>query len=156
MPCFARQAACRGNEKARAWRASKNPELAERTGLEPATSGVTGQHSNQLNYRSVVLKSDLYDVTELLLRTFASRAACCMFRAAHFTSITTCHGNRHGVPTGIRTPVATVKGWCPRPLDDGDSVGIWWSQPGSNRRPLQCHCSALPAELWPHAGNAKE
>jgi hypothetical protein len=26
--------------------------VAERTGLEPATSGVTGQHSNQLNYRS--------------------------------------------------------------------------------------------------------
>ena len=26
--------------------------LAERTGLEPATSAVTGQHSNQLNYRS--------------------------------------------------------------------------------------------------------
>src|SRR5215203_3226092 len=25
----------------------------------------------------------------------------------------------------------------------------WWSQTGSNRRPLQCHCSALPAELWP-------
>ncbi len=28
--------------------------LAERTGLEPATSGVTGRHSNQLNYRSVL------------------------------------------------------------------------------------------------------
>src|SRR5690606_1694570 len=27
---------------------------------------------------------------------------------------------RIGVPTGIRTPVSTVKGWCPRPLDDGD------------------------------------
>jgi hypothetical protein len=26
--------------------------LAEWTGLEPATSGVTGQHSNQLNYHS--------------------------------------------------------------------------------------------------------
>ena len=26
--------------------------LAERTGLEPATSGVTGRHSDQLNYRS--------------------------------------------------------------------------------------------------------
>src|SRR5207302_2804817 len=24
-----------------------------------------------------------------------------------------------------------------------------WSQPGSNRRPLACHASALPAELWP-------
>ena len=27
--------------------------VAERTGLEPATSAVTGQHSNQLNYRSL-------------------------------------------------------------------------------------------------------
>jgi hypothetical protein len=27
--------------------------LAERTGLEPATPGVTGRYSNQLNYRSV-------------------------------------------------------------------------------------------------------
>ena len=27
-------------------------KLAEWTGLEPATSGVTGQHSNQLNYHS--------------------------------------------------------------------------------------------------------
>ena len=28
--------------------------LAERTGLEPATPGVTGRYSNQLNYRSTV------------------------------------------------------------------------------------------------------
>ena len=27
-------------------------KMADRTGLEPATSGVTGRHSNQLNYRS--------------------------------------------------------------------------------------------------------
>ncbi len=26
----------------------------------------------------------------------------------------------NGVPKGIRTPVAAVKGQCPRPLDDGD------------------------------------
>src|SRR6476661_3212341 len=25
----------------------------------------------------------------------------------------------------------------------------WWSQAGSNRRPLACHASALPAKLWP-------
>ena len=30
-------------------------KMADRTGLEPATSGVTGRHSNQLNYRSVML-----------------------------------------------------------------------------------------------------
>ena len=28
-----------------------------------------------------------------------------------------------GVPTGIRTPVAAVRGRCPRPLDDGDEAG---------------------------------
>lgn len=28
--------------------------VAERTGLEPATPGVTGRYSNQLNYRSMV------------------------------------------------------------------------------------------------------
>jgi hypothetical protein len=44
-------------------RPQKNPhqrvslrKVAERTGLEPATSGVTGQHSNQLNYRSTFFK----------------------------------------------------------------------------------------------------
>ena len=24
----------------------------------------------------------------------------------------------------------------------------WWTQSGSNRRPLACHASALPTELW--------
>jgi hypothetical protein len=28
--------------------------------------------------------------------------------------------NKSGVPKGSRTPVAAVKGRCPRPLDDGD------------------------------------
>lgn len=31
---------------------------------------------------------------------------------------------KSGVPTGIRTPVSTVKGWCPRPLDDGDAETV--------------------------------
>jgi hypothetical protein len=29
-------------------------KVAERTGLEPATPGVTGRYSNQLNYRSTI------------------------------------------------------------------------------------------------------
>ena len=32
--------------------------LAERTGLEPATPGVTGRYSNHLNYRSKWDRSD--------------------------------------------------------------------------------------------------
>src|SRR3982750_4890183 len=31
----------------------------------------------------------------------------------------------------------------------GEASEGWWSQAGSNRRPLACHASALPAELWP-------
>ena len=31
--------------------------MAERTGLEPATPGVTGRYSNQLNYHSAVVNS---------------------------------------------------------------------------------------------------
>ena len=34
----------------------RDEEMAERTGLEPATSGVTGRHSNHLNYRSAAGK----------------------------------------------------------------------------------------------------
>ena len=33
-------------------------KLAERTGLEPATLGVTGRYSNQLNYRSALKPRD--------------------------------------------------------------------------------------------------
>ena len=35
-------------------RYSLRKEMAERTGLEPATLGVTGRYSNQLNYRSAL------------------------------------------------------------------------------------------------------
>ena len=59
--------------------------LAERTGLEPATLGVTGRYSNQLNYRSKI-----HRVTQ------------------HHTSLQL--PEKSGVPRGIRTPVLTVKG----------------------------------------------
>ena len=38
--------------------------LAERMGLEPATPGVTGRYSNQLNYRSVVGVAALVQLDE--------------------------------------------------------------------------------------------
>ena len=37
--------------------------LAERTGLEPATLGVTGRYSNQLNYRSKLQRVLLMSLT---------------------------------------------------------------------------------------------
>ena len=37
---------------------------------------------------------------------------------------------KNGVPKGIRTPVAAVKGRCPRPLDDGDVESTGCLDPG--------------------------
>ena len=59
--------------------------LAEWTGLEPATPGVTGRYSNQLNYHSWQAAFHLY---------LSTQAKC----------------YKLGDPTGIRTPVLTVKG----------------------------------------------
>jgi hypothetical protein len=42
--------------------------LADRTGLEPATSAVTGRHSNQLNYRSVPLILGTAKIGDLAFR----------------------------------------------------------------------------------------
>ncbi len=43
------------------WDKKRNPlwerVFADWTGLEPATSAVTGRHSNQLNYQSIFLKN---------------------------------------------------------------------------------------------------
>ena len=36
--------------KTQAFKTKPNEIMAERTGLEPATPGVTGRYSNQLNY----------------------------------------------------------------------------------------------------------
>ena len=38
--------------------------LAEWTGLEPATPGVTGRYSNQLNYHSKLLDLHLYNMAQ--------------------------------------------------------------------------------------------
>src|SRR5882757_6525981 len=51
-------------------------------------------------------------------------------RYLHWSALA-CTGGKDGtgVPKGIRTPVTTVKGSCPRPLDDGDcgeSWLLWW------------------------------
>ncbi len=42
-------------------------EVAERTGLEPATPCVTGRYSNQLNYRSVMVGEEGFEPPTLCL-----------------------------------------------------------------------------------------
>ena len=74
--------------------------FATRTGLEPATSAVTGRRANQLRYRALKIEniSGSYVTLKPLYRMNSALRA----------------------PNGIRTRVTAVKGRCPRPLDDGD------------------------------------
>ncbi len=72
--------------------------LAEWTGLEPATPGVTGRYSDQLNYHS-------------WQRRLLFRAKSPVLQPAATDLCLTSHGAMNlGDPTGIRTPVLTVKG----------------------------------------------
>jgi hypothetical protein len=73
--------------------------LATPTGLEPATSAVTGRRANQLRYGA----NEMLALVVLALLAAGSRASV---RA----------------PNGIRTRAAALKGRSPRPLDDGDLV----------------------------------
>ena len=44
--------------------------MADWTGLEPATPGVTGRYSNQLNYQSELLKLFIYPVNRTSTKLF--------------------------------------------------------------------------------------
>ena len=57
---------------------------------------------------------------------------------------------RHGGNTERGLPRNKMRGGRIHPTIEG--VG-WWSQAESNRRPLECHSSALPTELWPHTAS---
>src|SRR3984893_622016 len=50
-------------------------------------------------------------------------------------------------PFGLRRGTLRYERACR--AEAGVACEGWWSQAGSNRRPLACHASALPAELWP-------
>src|SRR4051794_32412261 len=83
------------------------------TGFEPATSGLTGRRALQtaprdhgIGYNSIRLAAGCS-----WLELYGTATLVCVARG-------TC-GDRPRTPNGIRTRAATLKGWCPRPLDDG-------------------------------------
>src|SRR6185312_8977279 len=69
------------------------PCSATLTGLEPATSAVTGRRANQLRHRALLARAIV-----------PARYSC------------------SSTPNGIRTRATAVKGRGPRPLDDGGRV----------------------------------
>ena len=81
---------------------SANTDSAVPTGLEPATSGLTGRRELQLHHGTNVVQRDVCR-TASIVSMYLPLIALALMRT----------------PNGIRTRAATLKGWCPRPLDDG-------------------------------------
>jgi hypothetical protein len=92
--------------------------LARETGLEPATSGVTGRRSNQLSYSPATLRRE-------------SRICTLPDRIGKSPS----QARREWSTLEPRRPL------CVQPYQN------WWAVTGSNRRPSRCKRDALPAEL---------
>ena len=69
----------RTKEKAQSGWALGYSILAEWTGLEPATPGVTGRYSDQLNYHSVLLPTDLHPTARLRVAGAAGANCCATF-----------------------------------------------------------------------------
>ena len=65
----------------------------------------------QLEHRQLSLQMDFRSIC---------RSKRISYFATDFPALNSCLFFDTIVPKGIRTPVAAVKGQCPRPLDDGD------------------------------------
>ena len=124
----------------------KIQEMARSTGLEPATSGVTGRHSNQLSYdravscnmignmilpapsqagySSLISRRDRRVCLPCLTRRNRRAAACCCAVASGGQS-----GRRRRRSSGRTMP---------------DRATEWWVMRDSNSRHLRCKRSALP------------
>ena len=50
-------------ERKKHFRRSVKLQMAVWTGLEPATSAVTGRHSNQLNYQTILVAGEGFEPT---------------------------------------------------------------------------------------------
>ncbi len=99
-------------------------ELATPTGLEPATSAVTGRRANQLRYGASMTQG---------------RCARACLTGMVMTQ---------RIPNGIRTRAAAVKGRSPRPLDDGDPGGA----PDPRRRRAALGSVEDPASIGDREG----
>ena len=72
---------------------SREANMAQRTGLEPATPGVTGRYSNQLNYHCTVADDDDPNLSNWWVVTDSNRRHSACKADALPTELTTLTGN---------------------------------------------------------------
>ena len=102
------------------------------TGLEPATSAVTGRRANQLRHGANLWPTGFLParVTLAVLPGFGKSGIPTAWPPVQGYSAR----SLPGIPNGIRTRVAAVKGRSPRPLDDGSLLAL--ASCASNREEL--------------------
>ena len=100
--------------------------MAQRTGLEPATPGVTGRYSNQLNYRCIYTMSLLWYKQLVIWIKWRS--------------------GRDSNPRPPAWQAGILTNWTTAALKSFN-VKAWWALTGSNRRHSACKADALPTEL---------
>ena len=100
--------------------------MAQRTGLEPATLGVTGRYSNQLNYRCTYI---------ILQLKYKQRVIWIKWRSGR---------DSNPRPSAWQADILT--NWTTAALKTFN-VKAWWALTGSNRRHSACKADALPTEL---------
>ncbi len=122
--------------------------MAQRTGLEPATPGVTGRYSNRLNYRCVSLWTCV--LTRLIESFEAFNLEPGKPDPENMAQRTGLEPATPGV-TGrysnrLNYRCASVEAFQ-LPSCFRKTLKKWWVMTGSNRRHSACKADALPAEL---------
>ena len=113
---------------------NRTPTRAVLTGLEPATSTLTGWRALQTALQDLASGIFVPAVLASLSLPVFRRSSTCRFPGEPWLG---------RAPNGIRTRVAALKGRCPRPLDDGGSRLASRSVAVFRWRPLK-HRGLLP------------
>ena len=144
--------------------------MARRTGLEPATPGVTGRYSNQLSYHRASTVKDNEKETWWVMTESNRRHSACKADALPTELITRKREilkNQYfkimARRTGLEPATPGVTGRYSNQLSyhrastvKDNEKETWWVMTESNRRHSACKADALPTELITRAQNCED